>query len=289
MTRARILVAISSQGDKNQLLHSIEQAGFAVVALARTHKDAVETCIREHPDLVLLDMFFCGAQASASVTAIELRQRCGVPCVFFADEDRLCVMDAGRQAQPYGSLSNPVRENDVVGLIKFALHRHEIETALMENRRWLSATLMGIADAVIAVDRDGIIKLMNNVAENITGRDTAKSIGLFVNEVVEIVDEKTSLRVPNPVFSAMDQNEMVRAPMDILLEHADGRRIPVGCKATPIVKENGEVDGAVLVFWDVSQAKITQQAIHQSETKYRTLVESANSIIMRMEIGRAVV
>jgi PAS domain S-box-containing protein len=269
-------------------LRSIEQAGFAVIAVAHSHKEAVAACIREHPDLVLMDMLFGGGQEGASLAAAEVDRRCGVPCVFFTDEDNVCVMDALRQAQPYGSPGNPVCESDVPSLIKFSLHRREIENALMENRRWLSATLMGIADALIAVDRDGVIKLMNNVAENLTGRDIAASMGRFVNEVVEIVDEKTSLLVPNPVFSAMDQNEMVRAPMDILLEHADGRLIPVGCKATPIVKENGLVDGAVLVFWDVSQAKVAQQAIHRSEEKYRTLVESANSIIMRMDLAGSI-
>ncbi|MDD2773443.1 MAG: PAS domain S-box protein [Elusimicrobiales bacterium] len=283
MARHKLLVAASSEAIKNSVRQALERAGYFVAACVSSPEDAVAAGA-ERPELAVLDTALGGGPALAAAAAEEMLKRYSVPAVFFSASAQDLVSQDTLRTRSYGSVCNPARQADIVGLVRFALYRGEMENALVENRRWLSATLMSIADAVIAVDKDGVIKLLNGVAENLIGRPQGECVGKFVGDVVELADEKSGMRVPNPVFSAMEQREAVRSPQDIYLGAPGGRRIFVGCRAAPITRESGEVDGAVLVLWDVTSAKNAQEAIQRSEEKYRTLVESANSIILRMDL-----
>ncbi|MFA5162038.1 MAG: PAS domain S-box protein [Elusimicrobiales bacterium] len=279
---ARIRILIAANAAQNGLAKSISDAGCDVAAAATSLKEALDACARGAADMALVDIRFGGDAASAQKAASLIEEKASIPVVFFAPEE--CACPATPSGAP-GCADNPLRPGEAAGFVKFALYRRETEAALMESRRWLSATLKSIADAVIAVDRGGCVRLMNNVAEAVTGCAGNKCAGRFIDDVVEIKDEKTGRRIPNPVFSAMERNDMVRAPFDIILSTMGGRNVAVGCKATPIVKENGEVHGAVLAFWDVSEARLAQQALARSETKYRLLVENASSIIMRVDLS----
>ena len=64
------------------------------------------------------------------------------------------------------------------------------------NEARLAVTLSSIGEAVITTDTDGLITMLNPVAQALTGWRESEAIGSHIDTVFETVDEHT--RRPNP-------------------------------------------------------------------------------------------
>ena len=54
----------------------------------------------------------------------------------------------------------------------------------------------------------------------------------------------------------------------------DGREIPIEDSAAPIRDHAGDIVGVVLVFYDVTEKRRAQEALRESEKRYRNLFSS---------------
>src|SRR6266704_5701433 len=87
-------------------------------------------------------------------------------------------------------------------------HRRSAGT-LQQQKDWLHTTLTSIGDAVIATDADGLITLMNRVAENLTGWTLQEAQGKPLADVFRIVNQETRQTVENPVEKVRRLNSVV--------------------------------------------------------------------------------
>lgn len=69
-----------------------------------------------------------------------------------------------------------------------------------------------------------------------------------------------------------------------LRRHRDGMPIYCEVNITPYTTPDGEIVGAIEDFRDVTERMRAQHRIKQSESKYRELVESASSIILKLDM-----
>jgi PAS domain-containing protein len=73
-----------------------------------------------------------------------------------------------------------------------------LAAALAESEAWLRVTLTSIGDGVVATDEHGRVKLMNRVAESLTGWNEDDATGRALADVFVIVNEQSRRPVPNP-------------------------------------------------------------------------------------------
>jgi len=114
-----------------------------------------------------------------------------------------------------------------------------IEPELLEN----------LYDGVYFVDRDRKITYWNKGAERISGYTQENLIGMHCHDnLLEHVTEKgTQLcREGCPLAATIEDGKPRES--EIYLRHADGFRIPVLVRTSPIRDVNGEIIGAVEVF-----------------------------------------
>jgi diguanylate cyclase (GGDEF)-like protein len=113
-------------------------------------------------------------------------------------------------------------------------------------RNLCNSVLNQVQDAVAWVDRDRKVVYWNKAAEQISGRDAASVLGkaccegpaLFVDlGGGDICREKC------PV--AMTLQDGAPRALDVYLQHVDGFRTPASLRIIPVVREDGEVIGAV--------------------------------------------
>lgn len=114
------------------------------------------------------------------------------------------------------------------------------------------ATLDAIGDAVLSVDVEGVVTYMNLAAEAMTGWARARAIGRPVEDILHLVDPITRQRVDSPLTTAMARNATVGLPPHSFLISHDGRNTPVEDSTSPIHDAKGRVNGAVIVFRDVT-------------------------------------
>lgn len=139
--------------------------------------------------------------------------------------------------------------------------------------------MSGITSGVWAADRDDVIHYANRAMEMIAGVTQQRLIGSRVfSEAAEraahafnlqYLEAKESLR---PVHYA-----------DIPVVTPAGRQTFQSGWLIPKVK-GGQYDGMICTVEDITNQKQARSALKASEAKYRELVESANSIIMRIDM-----
>ncbi len=132
--------------------------------------------------------------------------------------------------------------------------RKETEKALAAEKERLAVTLGCIGDGVITTDTEGVIVLLNSVAEQLTGWPQKEALGKSLGEVFNIIDEKTRQPCVNPVAQVMASGQIVELVEHTLLLAKDGKELIVADSGAPIRDRENRIIGVVLVFRDVTEA-----------------------------------
>lgn len=122
------------------------------------------------------------------------------------------------------------------------------------NRQKDEAILSSIGDAVFAVDVTGKIILYNRAASILTGISEDKALGQPYSKLLHFRQEKGQSPRNSFIASAL-AGKQAKMSQGTVLERQDGIVIPVADSAAPIVGTEGKVEGAVIVFRDITREK----------------------------------
>jgi PAS domain S-box-containing protein len=162
--------------------------------------------------------------------------------------------------------------------------RRRREQAAERHREWLRTTLASIGDAVIATDASGRVTLMNAVAEELTGWSEAEALSRPLLDVFPIVHEKTRQPAANPVEHALRSGKIVGLANHTMLLSRDGREIAIDDSAAPIVDEDDEVQGVVLIFRDIGD----RRRLAEAAERLAAIVESSDDAIVSKDLDGVV-
>ena len=129
------------------------------------------------------------------------------------------------------------------------------ERTIADAGERLRTTLASIGDAVIATDTEGRVTQLNPLAESLTGWTTDDAIGQPLNSIFLIVNEDTRQPVENPVTKALKEGVIVGLANHTILIAKNGSEVAIDDSGAPILGENGELAGVVLVFRDVTEKR----------------------------------
>lgn len=145
-----------------------------------------------------------------------------------------------------------------------------------KQRDSLQTILVSIADAVIVVNPNGRIVFMNPVAESITGRQAKTAVDQFVTDVFPIKEENSGIPIDDPAIRAMTESDSI-ALYEALLERGDGSSVPIQFSSAPVLNRRGKVEGAVIIFRDISHRR---QAEEQMNMLVRELNHRVRNVLM---------
>ncbi len=150
---------------------------------------------------------------------------------------------------------------------------HAAERAKQKAQELLRATLLGIGDGVIATDETATVSFLNPVAEALTGWSQSAAEGQPLSEVFHIVNAQTRDRCENPAERVLATGMIVGLANHTVLIARDGTERQIADSGAPIRDAEGNTLGVVLVFRDVTEAYRMQQALRESEQRFRTVAE----------------
>jgi diguanylate cyclase (GGDEF)-like protein/PAS domain S-box-containing protein len=128
--------------------------------------------------------------------------------------------------------------------------------ALFEEKERAQVTLDSIGDAVISTDADERVTYVNAVAEALTGWSRQAAAGRPLVEVFRIVNVDSREVAQDPLGRAIRENRTVSLTPNCVLVRRDGSETPIEDSAAPIHDRRGTVSGAVIVFRDVTAARV---------------------------------
>ena len=135
------------------------------------------------------------------------------------------------------------------------IQRAVLAAALFEENERARVTLDSIGDAVISSDLTGRVTYLNSVAEAMTGWTLGAAAGHPVEEVLQLVDATTRVRVRSPLAAALRDNATVSLTANCVQIGRGGSEAFIEDSAAPIHDRRGQMTGAVMVFHDVSEIR----------------------------------
>ena len=148
--------------------------------------------------------------------------------------------------------------NNVAHMVSVA---HDITSRILlqqevyKEKEFLKTTLLSIGDGVISTDTDGRIRLMNPVAENLTGWKIKDAADKSLQSVFHIVHDTLNVEYEDLVKQVLKADASIAIADDVVLLCRDGKERAIRDSASPIRDESGKVIGVIIVFHDFTEEK----------------------------------
>lgn len=139
------------------------------------------------------------------------------------------------------------------------------EDALWAEKQQLAVTLRSIGDGVITTDTKGMIIIMNKVAEALTGWPLADAQGRALTDVFRIVHEATHEVCENPVEQVLKTKSVIELENHTVLIARDGSELVISDSGAPILDDEGNIIGVVLVFRDMTEKQKLLETAQKSQ------------------------
>ncbi len=143
------------------------------------------------------------------------------------------------------------------------------EKELREYHEEFRTILYSIGDGVITSDIYGNVKQINPIAAELTGWSENEAVGHPVEEIFNIYDEVSRIKVSNPVKKVLNTGSVVGLANHTMLISKSGQEIPIADSGAPIRNEQGSIEGVVIVFRDKTTEYKTEKRIRQNEARLR--------------------
>ena len=175
----------------------------------------------------------------------------------------------------------------LLAILSFAVawHRYltrgsQAEMALAAASERFRITLASIGDAVITTDTAGVVTYMNPTAGKLTAWQEERAIGKPLAKIFPIVNETSRKTVESPVEKALREGRVVGLANHTVLVRPDGTEIAIDDSAAPIQGADGQIEGCVLVFRDVSERRATEERAQKSDSQLRVTLASIGDAVI---------
>lgn len=148
-----------------------------------------------------------------------------------------------------------------------------------ENEKLFRTTFYSIGDAVITTNSKGLVMQMNRLAEELTGFTEKEAANRPLDEIFNIISERTGEKAENPVNSVIRDGQVVSLANHTLLIARDGTRIPIADSGAPIKDDDGTIRGVVLVFRDQRREHRSRVELMRSLDSFQGLFNSITSAV----------
>lgn len=247
MTPARIMIVEDERITAEHLREVLTELGYTVTGAVASAADAIRHAETSRPDLVLMDIHIEGEMDGVEAAYI-LRERYQIPAIYLTAHADTGTLERARQAQPLGYIVKPFQESELEASIEMALYKNRMDREAHARERRLGNTLSAVAEAVIAVDREGAVTFLSPTAAEWTEWPPESSVGMAGEEVLRLIDGKSRCAAEHILRQVLRTGSPVDLAPGIHLLSRHGTERPIAGSAVPITGIDGELAGAVFVF-----------------------------------------
>ncbi len=258
MTRDKILV-VDDEADIALILKlQLEDSGYKTVK-ARDGIEALEHIAKEKFALILLDIKMPRMDGMEVLEKVRKEYPdMGVVMMTAHGNEDIAVEAMKKGAIDY--IPKPFSTDDLIKKVERAIqfHRTKLENyrlsqQLDAERQKMAAILRGMADILIAVDREGRIITANRQAEKLFGMVQQRLLGIPVEDLLQA--DIPPERLPCKVVLATSAPDL-----DVSYNLRWGKKsIPVLSSATPLFDGHHHLCGSVEIIRDISALKALEQ------------------------------
>jgi len=285
----RLLLVEDNPGDARLLREMLNEPGSHNTELIHVEcmSEAEEHLAKRATDIILLDLGLPDAQGLEAVRRAHAAAP-RVPLVVLTglDDESVAGQSLKEGAEDY-LIKGQIETRGLLRALRYAIERKVMEEALFVEKEHAQVTLNSMGDAVASTDMSGHVTFLNLVAEKMTGWSWQDAAGRPMAEVCRILDATSRESAPYPTAMAVSQDMTVHLPSNCLLIRRDGFEIAIDGAVSPIHDREGQATGAVIVFRDVSAARVMALQITHS-AQHDFLTGLPNRLLLNDRISQAI-
>ena len=239
---------------------------------ARNGEDALRVAAQQRPALVLLDIIMPGMdgyEVCRRLMAAPATRDSSV--IFLSSMDESADKVRGLELGAVDYITKPFDHGEVWARVNIHLTirrlRHQLmrrnEELELENRHILSS----MGEGLYCLDAGGRVSYANRAAAAMTGWSETELVGRSVEDLYLQAPDGNDAACS--IVETLAQGRPCHAD-DEVFRARDGNSFPVECTCTPFMVE-GQTQGAVLVFRNITDRKRADEALRQALKKVEKL------------------
>lgn len=167
--------------------------------------------------------------------------------------------------------------------------RKQAAEALEAAHAFQQSIIDGVAEPILVIDADYQVKLMNRAAHKFSHRDLGTSDPLFCYQISHQREIPCKEIAPCKEIGHPCPMQQVReSGQPVTVEHqhyqADGQRRFIEVLASPLWGTDGTFQGIIESNRDITERVRAEEAVRESESKFRQLFQNANDAIYLWEL-----
>ncbi len=183
---AKVLIVEDDSMISFYMRNMLEANGHVVTGVVESGEEMFDAIHADGPDVILMDIMLKGKMDGVDA-AERVSGEHGIPVIFVTANTDPSILRRAENTFPYGYVSKPFNEHELVSTIKAALYKHGMEKALVESERkyrtlfehmsdafiYLEAIIDssgGLSDARIADVNEAFVRNMNLPREELVGK-----------------------------------------------------------------------------------------------------------------------
>jgi two-component system, cell cycle sensor histidine kinase and response regulator CckA len=284
-TPLNVLYLEDSQQDVELLRELLTDAGYDLkMDYTETKKEFISFLRNQTYDIILSDFKLPGFDAFGALElAIDISPDVPFICVSGSIGEETAIKLIKKGAVDYvlkdRTARLPLAIQRALEESKDKISRRQAEEALHESEEKYRSVIETTETGFVILDEDGKVLEANAEYVRLSGHKSVQEI--TERSVQEWTAEEDMERNAQEITKCLKKG-FIR-DVEIYYEWADGRKIPVELNATVLGKRGKR--RIMSICRDITDRKQIENALQESEIKYRTLIEKANEAISIAQDG----
>jgi len=257
---------------------NLEAFDYQVVGMASTGEEALREINNLKPDIVLMDIMLSGAMDGIEA-AQKIQDGFDIPVVYLTAYDDKATLDRARVTEPFGYILKPYSPRELNANIAMALYKSRSEKRLLETACTVEV-FSNISDALLGLDKRGVIKLVNPAAESLFARQKEDLVDVHWSKILHCKDNADQLtleKMINEHCESFFPDEAI--DIDLLSDNEYGLSVEIGLCSIDNTKS---AISLVLIAHDVTRRKAAENKLAAYQESLEQKVEERTLELSRI-------
>lgn len=186
----------------------------------------------------------------------------------FREEYR--IVDPDGNVRHYSDQGAPEWDGRWIGVLRDITKDKQAEESLAQ----LAAVVECSNDAILSLDAQGVVQRWNAAAERLYGYSAGEMLGqpacaVAAPELCESAARNIAAVLGGTSLPSYESRHVRK----------DGAEVPVSITASPMRDRAGKAVGAAVIVRDITTQKQSEEALRESENRFRAIVQNSNDLI----------
>ncbi|APG28627.1 hypothetical protein A7E78_12695 [Syntrophotalea acetylenivorans] len=159
----------------------------------------------------------------------------------------------------------------ILFLLPHVRWQKQAQRALRSSEERFKAAASAISDALVAINDQGLVVLFNPAAERLFGHSRQQMLGQTLDALLPMRYRERHRQALTDYFSSGSGSRVFGSPLELPALCADGREIIVELSLSLL--SEGDSRTVLASFRDISRRKADEEALRQSEERFRELAD----------------